>query len=97
MSRTFRKQPTGRNNHRLGTTQKEKEITRKGQAGFLEIIRDGQQTWRKLVRQDSRVTGLQDHQTHRTKTGQQLQAGENGEVRTGKARRYGSRHGKYEL
>lgn len=90
MSRTFRKQPKERTGHRLGTTPK-------ASAGFLETMRDGKQTWRKLVRRDSRVTGLREHKQHRTRTRQQIQTGDTGELKSGKARRYGSRHGRYEL
>ena len=91
MSRTFRKQPSERRNERLGTAGPG------GPHAFLGTIRDGQQTWRKLVRRDSRVTGLREHKLHRTRTRQQLQSGDEGAVTAGKTRRYGDTYGAYEL
>ena len=64
---------------------------------FMSITRDGERTWTKLVKRDSRVTGLRDHKLHRAKTKQQLRTEEADNVTSGKKRRYGDHYGTYEL
>ena len=64
---------------------------------FMRRMRDGQQTLRKLVKRDNRVTGLRDHKLHRGRTRLQLRTEEAENVTAGKKRRYGDRYGNYEL
>lgn len=88
MSRTYRKELTR-------DTYNPRYVLRRLRNESL--VRDGRNSIFTAVRRDNRSAGLREHKQYRARTRAELKGGNNGAVLSGKKRRYGDRHGSYEL